>query len=207
MAQAQTRITQNGGFDPARRKLPAISVRVMTPIVFCASLVPCASATIDDVKIWPTRKPPRWFLPTGRRVILYASRVATNATSPATSGARTAGRTTFDRTTPKSTDPVPAPTSAAPMRPPNSACDDDDGSPRSQVIMFQITAPIRPAKIMVGVMSTPPGPSRMIPPEIVLATSVDRKAPTRLRSAATVTATLGLIAPVAIGVAIALAVS
>ncbi|BDZ50106.1 hypothetical protein GCM10025867_23470 [Frondihabitans sucicola] len=73
--------------------------------------------------------------------------------------------------------------------------------------MFQITAPMSPAKIIVGVISTPPGPSRMMPPEIVFATSVDRNAPTRLRSAATVTATLGLIAPVAIGVAIALAVS
>ena len=29
------------------------------PIVFCASFVPCASATSDDVKICPTRKPSR----------------------------------------------------------------------------------------------------------------------------------------------------
>ena len=29
----------------------------MTPIVFCASFVPCASATSDDVKICPQRKP------------------------------------------------------------------------------------------------------------------------------------------------------
>ena len=27
------------------------------PIVFCASLVPCASATIDADTIWPYRKP------------------------------------------------------------------------------------------------------------------------------------------------------
>ena len=47
----------------------------------------------------------------------------------------------------------------------------------------------------------------MIPPEIVFATSVDRKAPTRFRTAAISTATLGLSAPVAMGVAIALAVS
>ena len=46
-----------------------------------------------------------------------------------------------------------------------------------------------------------------MPPEIVLATSVDRKAPTRFRIAAISTATLGLSAPVAIGVAIAFAVS
>ena len=47
----------------------------------------------------------------------------------------------------------------------------------------------------------------MIPPEIVLATSVERNAPTRLSTAATVTATLGRMAPVAMGVAIAFAVS
>ena len=53
----------------------------------------------------------------------------------------------------------------------------------------------------------PPSPSRMMPPETVFATSVDRNAPTRFKTAASVTAVLGLIAPVAIGVAIALAVS
>ena len=47
----------------------------------------------------------------------------------------------------------------------------------------------------------------MIPPEIVLATSVDRNAPTRFRIDAISTAILGLSAPVAMGVAIALAVS
>ena len=49
--------------------------------------------------------------------------------------------------------------------------------------------------------------SRMMPCEMVFDTSVDRKAPTRLRVADKVTATLGLSAPVAIGVAMALAVS
>ena len=29
----------------------------MMPIVFCASLVPCASETIDAEPIWPIRKP------------------------------------------------------------------------------------------------------------------------------------------------------
>ncbi len=46
-----------------------------------------------------------------------------------------------------------------------------------------------------------------MPPEIVLATSVDRNAPTRLRLAARRTATFGFSAPVAMGVAIAFAVS
>ena len=29
----------------------------MTPIVFCASLVPCASETSEAEPIWPQRKP------------------------------------------------------------------------------------------------------------------------------------------------------
>ncbi len=72
---------------------------------------------------------------------------------------------------------------------------------------FQSLAPIRPAKIMVGVICTPPSPSRMMPPETVFATSVLRNAPTRFRTAAIATATRGFSAPVAMGVAIAFAVS
>ena len=53
MASPQPRITQNGGAG-VRASAPAvIRVRVMTPIVFCASLVPCASATIEAETIWP----------------------------------------------------------------------------------------------------------------------------------------------------------
>ena len=36
---------------------PATSVRTMTPIVFCASLVPWASATSELERIWLERKP------------------------------------------------------------------------------------------------------------------------------------------------------
>ncbi len=60
---------------------------------------------------------------------------------------------------------------------------------------------------MSGVIGTASEPSLMMPPETVLATSVDRKAPTRFRIAARATAVFGLMAPVAMGVAIALAVS
>jgi len=35
----------------------ASSARVMTPIVFCASLVPWASETSEALPIWPQRKP------------------------------------------------------------------------------------------------------------------------------------------------------
>ncbi len=76
--------------------------------------------------------------------------------------------------------------------------------------MFQVIAPMRPAKINERNRSAPAemiASSRMMPPEMVLETSVDRKAPTRFSTAARRTAVLGFSAPVAIGVAMAFAVS
>ena len=101
----------------------------------------------------------------------------------------------------------PKPTIVAPMRPPNSACEELDGRPSSHVSMFQVMAPMRPAKMSAGNWSPEIWSSRMMPPEMVFATSVDRNAPTRLRIAASATAVFGFSAPVAMGVAIALAVS
>ena len=49
--------------------------------------------------------------------------------------------------------------------------------------------------------------SLMMPPEMVFATSVDRNAPIRLSVPAAMTAVFGLSAPVAMEVAMALAVS
>jgi hypothetical protein len=106
-------------------------------------------------------------------------------------------------TLPKLTAAVPAATSVAPIRPPNSACDELDGSPSSQVSRFHKIAPHRPAKITVGVILA----SSTSPLEIVLATWIDRNAPTRFNTPAMRTAVRGFSAPVAIDVAIALAVS
>lgn len=107
----------------------------------------------------------------------------------------------------KFTDCRPIPAIAAPIRPPKSAWEELDGRPRSHVNMFHTTAPMSPAKIIPGVMCTPAAPSRMIPPEMVFATSLEMNAPTRLSTAASATALRGVIAPVAMGVAIAFAVS
>src|SRR4051795_11446805 len=125
------------------------------------------------------------------------------AISAATTGASTAGRTTLFSTTLKLIAPTPPATQVAPMRPPKSAWDELEGSPRYHVTRFQRMAPISPAKITTGLMSV----SSTSPPEMVLATWTDRKAPARFRQAATATAVLGRNAPVAIDVAIALAVS
>src|SRR5699024_1535489 len=70
-------------------------------------------------------------------------------------GAASAGMTTLDRNTPKSTELSPAPTMAAPMRPPKSAWDDEDGRPKRQVAMFQMIAPMSPARMKSGVIWTP----------------------------------------------------
>src|SRR5918997_1813249 len=121
----------------------------------------------------------------------------------ATTGERTAGRMTLFSTVEKLTAPDPAATHVAPIRPPNSACDELDGSPSSQVNRFHTIAPTRPAKITTGSMSA----SSTSPPEIVFATWIDRNAPITFRTPASATAVLGRKAPVAIDVAIALAVS
>src|SRR6476619_2643389 len=115
----------------------------------------------------------------------------------------TAGSRIFDTTTEKFTPATPAPTSTAPISPPKRACDELDGRPNNQVVRFHRMAATNPAKIMVGVTKA----SLTMPPEMVLATSVDRNAPATFSTAAISTATFGLSAPVATEVAIALAES
>src|SRR5262245_5079044 len=57
IAVAHANFTQNGTPASAESSPPATSVSTITPIVFCASLVPCASATIELDPIWLSRKP------------------------------------------------------------------------------------------------------------------------------------------------------
>ena len=85
----------------------------------------------------------------------------------AVTGAMNAGRITFDMTTLKSIAMKPTPTIVAPIRPPNRACDELDGSPRSHVSMFHVMAPMRPARMISGKMSWEICSSLMIPPEMV----------------------------------------
>ena len=124
---------------------------------------------------------------------------------PAMTGEMSAGMRTLPRTAPKLTPCTPAPTMTAPTRPPKRACEELEGRPTSQVSRFQMMAPISPAKMNSGPMVT--WASLMMPPEMVLATSVERNAPTRFKVPAAMTAVLGLSAPVAMEVAMALAVS
>lgn len=103
----------------------------------------------------------------------------------------------------KLTPSTPAPMMTAPTRPPNSAWLLEEGRPTSQVSRFQMMAPIKPAKMNSGAMVTTC--SLIKPPEMVFATSMDKNAPTRFSVPAAMTAVLGLSAPVAMDVAIALA--
>ncbi len=125
----------------------------MTPMVFCASFVPCASETREALPIWPMRKVRSRPRPARLPMMRNTSQVPTAATAPARIGDMSAGRITLP-TTPSSLDPSPAqftpfsprPASVEPMRPPNSACEELDGRPSSQVSRFQTMPPMRPAK-------------------------------------------------------------
>ena len=57
MARPAERITQMGGPEFGARTPAVMRVSVMTPIVFCASDVPCASETSEAEAIWPLLKP------------------------------------------------------------------------------------------------------------------------------------------------------
>ena len=155
MAMAQENFTQVGIAVVSVHWPAAMRARVMTPIVFWASLVPWASETSDALPIWPHRKP--WLVncsatfATTRKM----NQVPTAATTPAMTGEATAGRITLPMT-PSSLVPspvhftplIPSAAMAEPMSPPNRACEDDDGRPSSHVRTFQTIPPTRPARMM-----------------------------------------------------------
>ena len=197
----------------------------MTPIVFWASLVPCASAISEPVPIWPQRNPPVFSPSPSARVTRKISQVATMDTVAAMTGEARDGRITLP-TTPSSlvpspvqwTPPQPMPAIVAPIRPPKSACDELEGRPSSHVTRFQMMPPTRPARMIssradpwsaVSAGSGAPLESWIETTALVTvsATATDRNAPTRLRTAARATAVLGLRAPVAMVVAIEFPVS
>ena len=56
-------------------------------------------------------------------------------------------------TVPQCTPWMPAAMMTAPISPPKSACEEEDGSPKSQVARFHRIAPARPAKTIAGAAS------------------------------------------------------
>ena len=57
MAKPQMKTTHSCGPVPEACAPTAMSVSVIMPMVFCASFVPCESATRHAVMVWPWRKP------------------------------------------------------------------------------------------------------------------------------------------------------
>src|SRR5215204_3553039 len=103
-----------------------------------------------------------------------------------------------------STDCGPAPTTAAPTKPPIKAWEDDVGRPSHQVIRFHTIAPATPASRMCGVTAF----ESITPLPIVFATCVPSTAnATKLKNAAHTTASLGESTRVETTVAIELAAS
>src|SRR3954453_22914021 len=129
--------------------------------------------------------------------------MAAPPTTNASTGAMSAGITTLSSRPEAITAAGPAATSAAPTMPPISACDELDGRPKYHVARFQAIAPIRPANTIVIVIAD----ASTMPFATVAATGSETNAPTKLNTAANVTATRGGIARVEIDVATTFAVS
>src|SRR2546423_10306054 len=127
----------------------------------------------------------------------------TNAAPNAIAGASRAGMTILCATPCQSTPRSPDWTSAAPTRPPISACEELDGKPNHQFNRFQAIAPTRAATRVCMVARL----ASMIPFATLFATAVVTNAPARFATAATNTATRGVTARVPTDVAIAFAVS
>jgi hypothetical protein len=124
IASAQLKMIQNGrpSFFTSPVRCPVvISASAMTPIVFCASLVPCDSATREAVAIWPQRNPSSRRFAMTLRVIRYTSQVPHAATRQAITGAASAGTITFEVTPCQLTPAMPSEAIPAPIRPPNKA--------------------------------------------------------------------------------------
>src|SRR3954470_11810645 len=125
------------------------------------------------------------------------------ATANASTGAIRAGTLTFPSRPLPSIADAPSAANAAPTTPPISACEELEGRPNHHVARFHMIAPMSPAKTTVGVMAS----AFTIPLATVAATASEMNAPTKLRSAANVTAIRGGSARVEIAVATTLAVS
>src|SRR3954470_11395136 len=131
------------------------------------------------------------------------NRIATPATTNASTGEISAGTITLASRPLPSIAADPSAANAAPTRPPISACDELDGRPAHHVARFQAIAPTRPANTTEVVTA----PASTIPEPMVAATFSEMNAPAKFRTADNPTANRGDIARVDTDVAIALAVS
>jgi hypothetical protein len=102
---------------------------------------------------------------------------------------------------------TPTASTTAPISPPTSACDDEDGMPRHQVTRFQVMAPSSPHSTIVSAVTGLTSSSVTKLP-MVLATAVPPSSgPRNSKNATTSTACAGVMAREAITVATMLAAS
>src|SRR5688572_19748083 len=174
----------------------------MTPIVFCASCSPWPSAIADAETVCAIRKPrcvgPGLDLRNAQRI----PTISRKASTPPTTGDKNIGMTTLSTTLAHCT--VTPPARPAPTSPPLRACEDDEGSPKYQVVRFQVIAPTSAASTTTSACSPDGGSSTL---NTVFATLVPRNAPTKFMTAAISRATRGVRARVETDVAIAFAAS
>src|SRR5947208_17037107 len=112
------------------------------------------------------------------------TRSSTNAPTKPSGGEKRAGNATLWTTPGHSTPFDPDWTSAAPIRPPISACEELDGRPRHHVRRFHAIAPSSAASTVFSVAR----PVSMIPLPTVFATADVTKATARFASAAYISA-------------------
>src|SRR5215218_8245333 len=98
------------------------------------------------------------------------------ATLKARIGATIAGTRTLPTRPSAITASKPTAATAEPTTPPIRAWEELEGRPKDQVIRFQAIAPIRPAKTIVGVITSALTTSLAT----VAATEIEMKAPTKL---------------------------
>ena len=182
------------------------SASAITPIVFCASFAPCVNA--NERAGEELADPERPVRRCGRHP-LEDPVDREQQDERAREGDRRRRRA--PGSPPCAPDAVPldavrrrTATSAAPIRPPISACDELDGSPSHHVTRFQAIAPMSAASTrLLGRR----GSVSMIPWPTVFATAVVTNAPARFATGATTTASRGDSARVETDVATAFAVS
>ena len=130
--------------------------------------------------------------------------ISRNARPKPTTGETTIGMSTLSTTVFQCTSAPAA--RAEPTRPPISAWDDEDGSPKYHVVRFQAMAPNRPHITMVRPWLTG-NPLVSMTSLTVCATFWPSSAPTKFMTAASIRAMRGVSARVETDVAIALAAS
>src|SRR5450830_516290 len=120
--------THHGNGSLAELKPAAISSIQMMPMVFCASLPPWPRLYIDADSNCARRNQPSTLRGVERTKIHDTSNIMMEPRMKPSNGDSTMKMTILIR--PEDTsEPVPALATAAPTRPPMSACEDDEGIP------------------------------------------------------------------------------